>query len=42
MLPSGPNPKPALSAPFFEIAKTMNPKPKTIALAAADAEFAKN
>jgi len=42
MLPSGPNPKPALSAPFFEIAKTMTPKAKTIALAAADAEFAKN
>jgi branched-chain amino acid transport system substrate-binding protein len=42
MLPSGPNPKPALSSPFFDIAKTMTPKAKTIALAAADAEFAKN
>ncbi|HUZ73087.1 MAG TPA: amino acid ABC transporter substrate-binding protein [Stellaceae bacterium] len=42
MLPSGPQPKLAFSAGFFDVAMTMNPKPKTVALAAADAEFAKN
>jgi branched-chain amino acid transport system substrate-binding protein len=42
MLPSGPNPKTAFGEGFFKIAMTMNPKPKTVAIAAADAEFAKN
>jgi branched-chain amino acid transport system substrate-binding protein len=42
MLPSGPNPKRAFSEGFFKVAMTMNPKPKTVAIAAADAEFAKN
>jgi branched-chain amino acid transport system substrate-binding protein len=42
MLPSGPNPKLALAEGFVKAAMMMNPKPKTIALTAADAEFAKN
>jgi len=42
MLPSGPNPKTAFSEGFFGVAMTMDPKPKTVAIAAADAEFAKN
>jgi len=42
MLPSGPDPKPAFTEGFFEIAAAQNPKPKTIALVAADAEFAAN
>ena len=42
MLPSGPHPKESFSEAFFNTAMTMNPKPKTVALAAADAEFAKN
>jgi len=42
MLPSGPHPKESFSEGFFNIAMTMNPKPKSVAIAAADAEFAKN
>jgi branched-chain amino acid transport system substrate-binding protein len=40
--PSGPDPKPETSRGFFAIAETMKPKPQTIALIAADAEFAQN
>src|SRR5580704_5590072 len=42
MLPSGPDPKHAFSAPFFKIALAANPKPKTLALLAEDSEFPKN
>ncbi len=42
MLPSGPDPKRAFSEGFFELALEMKPKPTTVALAGADAEFAKN
>ena len=42
MLPTGPDPKHAFSQPFFEVAMQGNPKPKTLAIAAADAEFSKN
>jgi branched-chain amino acid transport system substrate-binding protein len=42
MLPTGPNPKPAFTTGFFKIAMENNPKPQTIALAAADAEFGRN
>ena len=42
MLPTGPTPKPAFTAGFFEIAMQQSPKPQTIALAAADAEFGRN
>jgi branched-chain amino acid transport system substrate-binding protein len=42
MLPTGPNPKPAFTTGFFKTAMENNPKPQTIALAAADAEFGRN
>jgi branched-chain amino acid transport system substrate-binding protein len=42
MIPSGPDPKPSFTAGFFEIAVKQNPKPQTVALVAADAEFANN
>ena len=42
MLSSGPDPRHAFSEGFFAIAMALNPKPKTLALAGADAEFAKN
>lgn len=42
MIPTGPNPKPAFTAGFFEIAMAQNPKPQTIAIVAADAEFGRN
>ncbi len=42
MLPTGPDPKRAFSQGFFDVAMAANPKPKTIAIVAADAEFARN
>jgi branched-chain amino acid transport system substrate-binding protein len=42
MIPSGPNPKTAFTEGFFDVAMKQNPKPKTVAIVAADAEFAKN
>jgi branched-chain amino acid transport system substrate-binding protein len=39
MIPSGPSAA-AFTEGFFQVAAAQNPKPKTIALAAADAEFA--
>jgi branched-chain amino acid transport system substrate-binding protein len=42
MLPSGPDPKHSFSEPFFKVAMAANPKPKTLALLAEDAEFPKN
>ena len=42
MLPSGPTPKESFTEGFFQIAAAQNPKPKTIALAAEDAEFSRN
>src|SRR5215470_2930135 len=41
MLPTGPDPKHAASEPFFKVAMAANPKPKTIALLAEDAEYPK-
>src|SRR3984957_19785430 len=38
MISSGPNPRLAFSEGFFAIAMQQNPKPKTIAITAADAE----
>lgn len=38
----GEHPKEAISAGFFAAAETANPKPKTIALVGADAEFSRN
>jgi branched-chain amino acid transport system substrate-binding protein len=42
MLPTGPDPKHAFSEPFFKVAMAKEPKPKTLAIAAADAEYPKN
>ena len=41
MVPVGPEGVKAFSRGFFELAAAQNPKPKTVALLAADAEFAK-
>ena len=41
-MPYGPNGKDAISAGFFAAAMSMNPKPATVALTGADAEFSKN
>jgi len=42
MIPLGPNPKTAQTKGFFDIAIAQNPKPQTIAIVAADAEFSIN
>ena len=42
MIPSGPDPKPSFTKGFFDVAMAQNPKPTTIAIVAADAEFARN
>jgi branched-chain amino acid transport system substrate-binding protein len=42
MLPTGPDPKHAFSHGYFDIAIAQSPKPQTIAIVAADAEFARN
>lgn len=41
-MPYGPDGKSAISAGYFAAAMTMNPKPKTIAMTGADAEFSKH
>ena len=42
MIPSGPEPKTSFTKDFFDTAMVQNPKPKTVAIVAADAEFSKN
>ena len=42
MLPTGPEPQKAFSYGFFELAAGGKPRPKTVAILAADAEFAQN
>ncbi len=42
MIPTGPDAKPAMSKEFFDVAMAQKDKPKTIAIVAADAEFARN
>ena len=42
MIPSGPDPKPAFTKGFFDVAMAQNPKPQTVAIVAADQEFASN
>jgi branched-chain amino acid transport system substrate-binding protein len=42
MAPTGPDSKHAFSRGFFELAKQQNPRPQTIAIVGADAEFGKN
>jgi branched-chain amino acid transport system substrate-binding protein len=39
MIPLGPTPKSSMSKGFFEAAVAQNPKPETVAIVAADAEF---
>ncbi|MFZ1106475.1 MAG: amino acid ABC transporter substrate-binding protein, partial [Hyphomicrobiaceae bacterium] len=41
-IPTGPDPKPAFTKPFFDVALAQSPKPQTVSLAAADAEFGRN
>jgi branched-chain amino acid transport system substrate-binding protein len=40
--PNGPDPAGSFSEGFFELASKQNPKPKTVALVGADAEFPQN
>jgi branched-chain amino acid transport system substrate-binding protein len=42
MLPTGPEPQKAFAYGFFELAAAATPRPKTVAIVAADAEFAQN
>jgi branched-chain amino acid transport system substrate-binding protein len=42
MIPSGPDAKPAFTKGFFDVAIAQNPKPQTVAIAAADQEFSRN
>jgi branched-chain amino acid transport system substrate-binding protein len=42
MIPTGPDPNTALTAGFFDTASQQNPKPQTVAIVAADADFTKN
>ncbi len=42
MIPAGPHPKPAFTRGFFKVAEAQQPRPQTIALAYADAEFGQN
>ncbi len=42
MLPTGPDTKPSFTEGFFDTAAEQNPKPSTVALVAADAEFSRN
>ena len=42
MLPTGPDPQKAFAYGFFELSAAAKPRPKTVAIVAADAEFAQN
>jgi branched-chain amino acid transport system substrate-binding protein len=42
VLPTGPDPKKAFSEGFFGLGMAQSPKPQTVAIVAADAEFARN
>lgn len=42
MLPTGPEPQKSFAYGFFELAAGATPRPKTVAIIAADAEFAQN
>jgi branched-chain amino acid transport system substrate-binding protein len=42
MIPTGPSPKASFTKGFFDTAMAQNPKPQTVAIAAADAEFGRN
>jgi branched-chain amino acid transport system substrate-binding protein len=40
MIATGPDPKPSTTKGFFDVAMRQNPKPQTVAIVAADAEYA--
>ncbi|MFJ4832014.1 amino acid ABC transporter substrate-binding protein [Streptomyces sp. NPDC088747] len=42
MIPTGPDPNAALTEGFFELAAQQHPRPTTVALVSADAEFSRN
>jgi branched-chain amino acid transport system substrate-binding protein len=42
IIPSGPEPKPSFTKGFFDVAMAQADKPKSVAIVAADAEFARN
>src|ERR1700691_2779148 len=42
MVPNGPSPKTAFTQGFFKVAEAQSPKPQTVALVYADAEFGVN
>jgi branched-chain amino acid transport system substrate-binding protein len=42
MIPSGPDAKPAFTKGFFDVAVRQDPKPRTVAIVAADQEFSHN
>jgi branched-chain amino acid transport system substrate-binding protein len=42
MIATGPDPKRAFSRGFFDIAMSLTPRPQTLAIVGADAEFARN
>jgi branched-chain amino acid transport system substrate-binding protein len=42
MIPTGPNPKTSYTKGFLDLAVRQNPKPQTVAIVAADAEFGLN
>lgn len=42
MIPTGPTPNPALTEGFFALAASQSPKPQTVAVLSADAEFSRN
>ena len=42
MIPNGPTPRPAFTQHMFKVAMEQSPKPATVALVAADAEFGRN
>jgi branched-chain amino acid transport system substrate-binding protein len=42
MIPSGPDPKPSFTKGFFDTALEQSPKPQSVAIVAADAEFSRN
>jgi branched-chain amino acid transport system substrate-binding protein len=42
MIPTGPDPNAALTEGFFELAAKQTPRPLTVALVSADAEFSRN
>jgi branched-chain amino acid transport system substrate-binding protein len=42
MIPTGPDPSSALTEGFFDVAAKQEPKPETVAIVAADADFSRN